>query len=197
MVLERLLQKRASLASDVIGGYVGDYLTGPLAFPTGIVGQLHGLVSDIDPDEVKQMEKAPGTAFFPGVGSSRIIRRQRAVDAATGDSNGTLHRWLGSPVNLALLSILGAGAGAILDSDNRYRGAAIGLGAGAGTSILSQLAGAALAGGTKHRNIKDHKKSHAGISNYLVPGMAGYETLKTLGTSEDLGLFPNKVNVKG
>ena len=197
MVLERLLQKRASLASDIIGGYVGDSLTGPLYLPTSTAGMLHGLVSDIDPDEVKQMEKAPGTAFFPGVGSSRIQRRQRAVDAVSGDSNGTLHRFLGAPVNLVLLSLLGAGAGAMLDSEDRSRGAAIGLGAGAGTSILSQLAGAALAGGTKHRNIKDHKKNRAGISNYLVPGMAGYETLKTLGTSEDLGMFPNKVNVKG
>ena len=211
MILEAILTKRASAGTDWLG-------TGISALPNvvaGVPGYIHGMVSDIDKDEIKKMDENQMLSLAPGVGPSRLARRMRAVDRAAGMENGTAHRNYGSLVNPLLLGLLGGGAGAALGAYYNYKkgpdvwkdkegkehttdrkwerilhGAGIGAGVGVGTSLLADLIASDVAMHTDTRSIQDWKnlakKPMHTASQYLVPGKAVYDAWKALGTSNQL-----------
>ena len=91
MILERILSKRASAASDAGGEIVGNIPASAVgAFVPGVgllnaIGPVHGLVSsDTSRKDIRELNKTPEKAFIPGVGGSRVMRRLRAVHKATG-----------------------------------------------------------------------------------------------------------------
>lgn len=185
---ERLKQywamKQASLTSDVAGTAVTSAI--PYVALSNIVGGLHGWATDdIDVPNDKK-------GFIPGVGSSRLERRQRKVrkDLVPNEKwqTGRIIADEHGPFSTALLlGMLGAAAGAGMDVNDRGRGAAMGGFAGAGVGLAAGVAGAIAAAITRRRTKEEQTAAEKapGILNHIIPGRATYNIWKRLGYSRN------------
>lgn len=196
------MHKQAGTLTDFFGGIPAEMVLGAVAPGVGptlaqaadLAGMIHGATTNTPKDaDIKAMNEDSMKSFIPGVGGSRYIRR---LKQQTKDRNGGYSKaWsqvLGPHTSIAgvtlLASLLGAGAGAALNTDNRAAGAALGSGVGAlaglGLGGGASLAGALAAAITKRRTQAEHDKyinEDSVAPEYLVPGVAVYNKWKTIG----------------
>ena len=177
------LQKYLAIKQASLGG---DYAAAALDFAGAIPGTLHGFFdknTDVYADEL-------GAA--PGVGASRLVRRQRNVRKKLAPDKffqrGRILSDLVSPGGQMLLLALAGGivGGIVGDIEGRAElGAIAGAGAGLATGGMVNMAGALAAALTRKRTIEEQAKAEnrSGIWSWLVPGKGTYDSWKRLGAS--------------
>lgn len=182
--------KQAAVGGDLVrefGGNLGaTYLTKNPNIPvlSFLGGHLHGLASKTPTlEEVQELDTNPGRAWMPGVGTSRAIRRRRALRKLLHDRP----EWLDLPVSelsgmatsVVAPSAIGNAVGGETGSDV---GATIGFG-GAGLGSLAALF-------TKRRSLEEQAKvensTGRAILRHIVPGLATYDFWKGLGATRNL-----------
>lgn len=182
---ERLKQywvtKQANLKSDVAGSLLTGGVTpvvGPIA---DFVGRAHGYTTDSTetPDDYM--------GLIPGVGQSRIGRRQRRVrkdlvPEERWQSGRILSDDASTMTSILMLSAIGGGVGA---ASGAQGGVMKGAFVGGGVGIAAGVAGALMAAITKRRTRAEQTESEKspGILNHLIPGRATYNLYKRLGYS--------------
>lgn len=181
---ERLKQywatKQASMQSDV----VGNALTGAIPHAGALansIGSIHGYITDstnVPNDYV---------GLAPGVGASRVERRQRRVRKDLVPEE----RWqrgrifsdeAATMTPILMLSAIGGGIGAASGAqDGVMKGAIVGGAVGGAASVAAAL----MAAITKRRTRAEQTESEKspGILNHLIPGRATYNLYKRLGYS--------------
>lgn len=157
------------------------------------VGSLKALLEDVD-DEAKP-HKGVSKNLIPGVANYRLAKRLKgqairqdrkhkgnAVNNLLGERIGPFTAILGATLAGGLT---GKGIEALTKNTGaRYTSKGMLIGAGAGT--LSSIIGGIIAGIKRRRTAKEqveHDKKLR-LSNYLVPGVAEYNSYKRLGRSQ-------------
>ena len=181
---ERLKQywatKQANMESDV----VGSVLTGAVPYVSPYanrIGRIHGYITD-DTNVPNDY-----LGFAPGVGESRIRRRQRRVrkdlvPEERWQSGRIFSDEVATMTPILMLSAIGGGIGADSGAqDGARKGALIGSGVGIATGAVAAL----MAAITKRRTRAEQTESEKspGILNHLIPGRAIYNKYKRLGYS--------------
>ena len=175
---ERLKQywatKQANLTGDVIGNVLW---TGPF---TDVLGQSHAILDRSHP-------KNDFKGLLPGVGASRVMRRQMKVRKDTGPKDSyPEQRIMGDDLSwftpVLLFATLGFGGG-LLAKDRQ--GPLKGAGIGAGVAVSGALAGLLTATLTKRRTKEEQAKAERqpAYLSHIVPGLGMYNKYKRLGYS--------------
>lgn len=175
---ERLKQYWATKQAGMKADVAGSALIGPLS---NLAGYVHGYASD----STKVPDDAMG--FVPGVGTSRMERRQRhvrkdLVPKAKWQRGRILSDELATITPILMLSAIGGGIGAASNGkDGAMTGALIGGGAGVAAGLAAALAAAI----TKRRTREEQTNSEKspGVLNHLIPGRATYNMWKRIGYS--------------
>ena len=183
------MEKSSSALSDILSGWspvnMIPYLNSAVALPATIAGVASPATED---DEAEMDKHNLRPWFIPGLASYRTSRRWSA-DAKGHRLSQVLGPLTSTLAASGLGAGLGAGIGALTNLSGKHPGRA---GAGAGIGALS---GAAIGGVTaplvaaiaalakKRRSDKEHEDYLKGstLSEYLVPGVAAYNNLKTTG----------------
>lgn len=191
-------RKKADVTSDFAGAVVGNNITSPihpsLPLITGFGGLTHGLFSETPSlEDIKELDEHPAPAYIPGVGTSRLWRRKRALRSLLKDKPGRFNipisELTGMFGNMALTTTLGGLLGG-------KEGLAAGLGVGAGGLALGTLAPLF----TKRRSLEDqygveNSKTRA-VLRHLIPGLAAYDYFKGLGATRNLSGDPDEIRAQ-
>lgn len=185
LLYKYLTRKQASLGTDVGGAFLGSQIpyVGPL-FNLG--GNLHGFMDDDT--------NVPGDSkgLIPGVGDSRLLRRQRRVrKELVPESSFQRSRILSDQMtpltSTVLLGLAGAGVGGAVSSGSGENGVIKGAGIGAGIGLAGGLLGALLAGITRRRTAEEQRaaEKQPAMLAHVVPGLGTYNLWKRLGYSQN------------
>lgn len=190
--------KKAELLNDAVGASASSLYTYPLAPLAAAGGYIHGIAADAPTvKDIKKMDNQPGTSFLPGVGFSRMLRREKALRSLLKDDpdsfdypvSDAVGAWT-HPIAYTLGGgLAGAGLGGIIGGgEGAAVGSLIGAGAGAATSGIGSLIGAYTGWGTKKRTLEQQaeaeNKKYNLLLNTLVPGRAVYNRARRLNTSQ-------------
>lgn len=175
--------KSASPISDVVLSGLSSSLLGYPGAIVSNVGTSTGMMSNPATDkDIDEYDEHPGRAAIPGVGPHRVQRRlKKSLTDSSGNARHYISQALGSGTSTLLGSGLGALVGALAAGKKRRAvGAVVG---GASGTLLPILTAGILALSKKRRGSKEHKKyiESSTVPEYFVPGMALYNTWKTIG----------------
>lgn len=186
-IVKRILEKHAGIGNDILLGTAGNTALNMIVPAgggiAGLTGMLHGMTTPTPSlEDIQEMDETPGRSAIPGVGSSRVWRRRRALRKLLKDKPGYFNLPL-SELSGALLNPALMMAGGALGGDT---GAAIGLGIGGGGSVLGSLAALL----TKRRSLEEqarveNSKTRA-VLRHIVPGLAAYDYWKGMGATRNL-----------
>ena len=174
---ERLKQYWATKQANLAGDVTGDILwTG---IPS-VFGQSDALVR-------RSFPKNDSKGLLPGVGASRVLRRQMKVRTDTGPKDPyPEQRILSDDLSvftpILLFATLGFGGG-LLAKDQQ--GPLKGAGMGAGVAASAAVAGLLTAALTRRRTKEEQAKAEQqpAYLNHIVPGLGMYNKYKRLGYS--------------
>lgn len=189
----RKIKKTAGIYGDVASQLL------PTSLYVNPIGVVHGFMTNDDENDktLAQANRAGAMSLLPGVGASRAVRKiMHSAKKGKYPISNVLGEQFGGLTSMALLSLLGAGAGALIakkymnhgEGDkymlkNTITGSGIGAGVGAGISVLGEL-GAQAAALLKARRSAKEQKEHdmqRNVANWFVPGASSYNMYKRLG----------------
>jgi len=135
--------------------------------------------------QIREFNKHPGWAWFPGQGLYRdMLREKRVMPGPRGEKHITAYT-LSPAMSVLIGAIAGAGGGAAYGTykgqGDRYLLPGIGIGAGAG--LLAHIGGGLVGAMTPRRTKEDQKKylESSTLPEWFIPGVGGYNAAKTLG----------------
>lgn len=193
----RKIKKTAGIYGDVIGA-VG---SGALFVPN-VIGDIHGFATSDDENDktLANANRSGAMSILPGVGESRVTRKVlNSAKRGKHPLSNVLGERLGGLSSAAILSLLGAGAGALIANKygdkitdltgdaNKWHhmatGAGFGAASGAGIALLGELGASALALLKARRSAKEQKEHDMSrnVANWFVPGAGSYNMYKRLG----------------
>ena len=135
--------------------------------------------------QIREFNKHPGWAWFPGQGLYRdMLREKRVMPGPRGEKHITAYT-LSPAMSVLIGAILGAGGGAAYGT---YKGVGDsyllpGVGIGAGAGLLAHIGGGLIGAITPRRTKEDQKKylESSTLPEWFIPGVGGYNAAKTLG----------------
>ena len=158
------------------------------------IGSLAGSFgSSKDIDKLIEADEAYGLDFVPGRAAYKLSQQRRAIEnklRKKKKGNKTLSERLGIATSALLPALAGMGIGALANKKDRAQGALIGAILGGTVGTAANIGGALATNLTKGRDESDleeyYNSDTASAANYLIPGVASYNTWKNLMATDRL-----------
>jgi hypothetical protein len=206
MLLASRLEKKAKAGTSPLsdvgmsipGGIVAGLIPGGsiLANIASTAGGITGLVDNTDEAEVKKLNQEGNKwlSMLPGVAPYRNMKRRKELASRLGGGEGyekPISEQLGSITSGILPLLLTTAGGAAIghatgSEGGALKGTMIGAATGLGATTLAKLV-SVIAAGIKARRTEDQQKQYeqgSVLANYLLPGAAEYNALKSFGYSQ-------------